>query len=373
MTHGKSMTVAVIGGGPAGASTALELARLGIDTVLIERSDGSGNPIGECLAPSANTLFLRPGLDDVLRSSGSLPSYGNRSSWGGEGRAASRDFLREPFGNGWHLDRPAFNRALLNAVERAGVTVMRERRVTSLERTGGGWRIATTSPEGDGPVDAGFLVDASGRRAFVARQEGVRRRILDSQVAAVAVLDAPGHAVPMQDATTLVEAAASGWWYAALLPTRRLVVAWFSDPDLLAKGAAWRPAEWWDLLGASGLIGEVVTSHGLEIPQRIRVVAAGSTLLTQPFGQGWIAVGDASAAYDPLSSHGIGSALTGGRSAVRAVAASINGDRAAFEGYRDRLFADYAHYLWMRRAYHADEQRWPHEPFWERRHGSIPP
>ena len=55
-------TVAILGGGPAGASAALELARLGIDTLLIEQTDGSGNPVGECLAPSANPLLRQLGL-----------------------------------------------------------------------------------------------------------------------------------------------------------------------------------------------------------------------------------------------------------------------------------------------------------------------
>ena len=105
--------------------------------MLLEQSDGSGSPVGECLAPSANPLLQRLGLDGVLRASGALPSYGNRSSWGGDGALADRDFLREPLGHGWHLDRPAFNRALLDAVEAAGVSVWRQNRVTSLERADG--------------------------------------------------------------------------------------------------------------------------------------------------------------------------------------------------------------------------------------------
>ena len=210
MTGSEHVTVAVIGGGPAGASAALELVRLGIETVLVEQSDGSGNPIGECLAPSARPLLQRLGLDGVLRASGALPSYGNQSSWGGDGALADRDFLREPHGHGWHLDRPAFNRALLDAVEAAGVSVWRQNRATSLERANGGWRIRTASSDGERVLHANMLVDASGRRAVVARRERVRRRTFDSQIAAVGFLVPNSLAAPLHDATTWIEAA-RGW------------------------------------------------------------------------------------------------------------------------------------------------------------------
>ena len=228
------VTVAVLGGGPAGASAALELVRLGIDTLLIEQSDGSGSPVGECLAPSANPLLQQLGLADLLQASGALPSYGNRSAWGGDGSMAERDFLRDPHGHGWHLDRPAFNRALLDTAETAGATVWRGHRVTTIERPSGNWRITTTSPDGGGELHASMLVDASGRRALMARHERIRHRAFDSQVAAVAFLHPDGRAAPLHDATTSIEAAEHGWWYAALLPDQRLAVAWFTDPDLLA-------------------------------------------------------------------------------------------------------------------------------------------
>jgi flavin-dependent dehydrogenase len=341
--------------------------------VLIEQSDGSGSPVGECLAPSANPLLRQLGLEDVLRASGAVPSYGNRSSWGGDGAVADRDFLRDPFGHGWHLDRPAFNRALLHTVESAGVSVWRQNRVTSIERASGSWQITTASPDGGKTLPSTILVDATGRRALMARREQLRRRSLDSQVAAVGFLDADASAAPFQDTTTTIEAAPDGWWYAALLPNQRLAVAWFTDPDLLAERAAWRPEGWWDLLQTSDLVGRLVATHGYRTPRRIDVFAAGSSLLTHPTGDGWIAAGDAAASYDPLSSHGIGSALAGGKSAARAIAATLDGDTTAFTTYRDRLLADYTHYLCTRHAYYADERRWPTAPFWRRRHGNAQP
>ena len=153
-----------------------------------------------------------------------------------------------------------------------------------------------------------------------------------------------------------------------MLPNQRLAVAWFTDPDLLAERAAWRPEGWWNLLQTSDLVGRLVATHGYRIPRRIDVFAASSSLLTHPTGDGWIAAGDAAASYDPLSSHGIGSALACGRSAARAIAATLDGDTTAFTTYRDRLLADYTHYLCTRHAYYADERRWPTSPFWRRRH-----
>lgn len=371
MTTAHRATVAVLGGGPAGASAALELARLGIDTLLIEQTGGSGNPIGECLAPSANPLLRGLGLEDVLQQTNALPSYGNRSRWGNGGMPDERDFLRDPHGHGWHLDRPAFNRALLVRVEAAGVSVLRNHRVSAIERVTGGWRLVAILPEGRCSIEVAMLVDASGRRALVARHERIRRRTVDSQIAAVALLQPEPNSAPLCDATTTIEAVENGWWYSALLPDKRLAVTWFTDADLLAAQAAWDPIAWWAALLDSELIGPLGAKHTYRLPRHIDRVSAGSSVLLNPSGHGWIATGDAAACYDPLSSHGIGSALAGGRSAARALAATLDGDSAAFPAYRDRLLGGFTRYLATRHAFYAAEQRWSNAPFWQRRHGNA--
>jgi flavin-dependent dehydrogenase len=282
-----------------------------------------------------------------------------------------RDFLREPFGHGWHLNRPAFNMTLLEEVAAAGIPVWRETRVEALERNRTGWTIEVDLREGARTIAAEWLIDASGRGAVVARHLGIRRRRFDSQVAVAAQLEQAASITPLHDATTLIEATETGWWYAALLPDGRLAVTFFTDSDLLARSGAWRPASWWRLLRASDLVWGLIYRNGYGMPGRIQTVPAGSWLLAELTGERWIAAGDAAASFDPLSSHGIGSALAGGQQAAAALAATIQGDATALSAYTTRIRTGYAKYLWLRHAYYADERRWPDATYWIRRHGET--
>jgi len=363
--------VVVIGGGPAGAATALALARRQVPVLVVEQTDGGGNPIGESLAPSATPLLHRLGLHDALLASGPRPCHGNRSRWGGDGGLAERDFLREPYGPGWHLDRPAFNAALLAAAAAGGADCRRQARFRRAERRDGRWHLLVEEPAGPHSIQADLVVDASGRSAVFARQRGARQRMLDRLVAVVAFLE-PGAGLgsaPMPVSTTLIEAAEEGWWYSAPLPNGCLATAFFSDPDLLAHRRPWHPSGWHTLLACSPQTLARVRDHGFRLAAPPRFAAAASTLLEPGWGEGWVSVGDAAATYDPLSSHGIGSALAAGQRVAAAAEAWLGGEEGTLLEFAAGLETGYASYLQMKRAYYADEGRWPEAPFWRRRRG----
>src|SRR4051812_46129429 len=125
--------VAVIGGGPAGAATALRLARDGAAVVLYERSDYRRPRMGETLPPSVNPLLRELGVWDRFAALEPVPSYQTASAWGGP-EVAERSFIFSPHGHGWHADRAAFDRMLVEAAADAGVLVHRRTPVCGVRR-----------------------------------------------------------------------------------------------------------------------------------------------------------------------------------------------------------------------------------------------
>ena len=61
--------VVVIGGGPAGSTTAALVAAAGYRVLLLERDAGNGFKVGESLMPASYSTFARLGVLDRLKVS----------------------------------------------------------------------------------------------------------------------------------------------------------------------------------------------------------------------------------------------------------------------------------------------------------------
>jgi flavin-dependent dehydrogenase len=327
----------VIGGGPAGSAAAATLARNGRSVLLVvDRPRSREFGVGEGAPPGLDRVVDEVFGAGTFVAADHLRSLGNRAAWG-TAELTCTEFMFSPFGTGWHLDRNAFDAAVLAAATAAGAIV---RPVTRI---------------GDGDLKAPVVIDASGRHAGYARRHGGRRMAGDRLTA---VLASYARADGDLDATTTVEATESGWWYTCPIPCRRRVVAHLTDGDLL--DAALRTSSGFDRRARR--TAHIGTLLGRGAPSPPLVVAADTARLDPPCGGGWLAAGDAAASFDPLSSQGILTAVLMGREA------GLHCDDPA--GYAARYGDIIAAYETERRATYRREQRWPAAPFWARRHPS---
>jgi flavin-dependent dehydrogenase len=357
-------STAILGGGPAGTAAAIALARNGLRVALLERSHYVAPRVGETLAPSVKPLLYRLDVCEVFQNDRHLPSPGIVSVWAGE-QPYENDFIFNPYGNGWHLDRARFDRSLAESAEKYGATIFRSARVRSCIRRGDqNWVVKFEADKRMLEIDAVFLIDATGRSAWLARKQGARRIALDRLVATIGVAQCSNDG----DQRTIIEAAPDGWWYSARLPRRKAVAMYMTDADWLPRSRNLLHWFWRERLQQAPLIAEVLPEIA-DLPE-LRTVSANSARLNQFTGPGWLAVGDAALTYDPLSSQGICTALESGLRAAQAITQLWNGQGSALEEYTAWLEDEFEAYLRQYAFYYAQVKRWPDSQFWQRRQRS---
>lgn len=317
----------VHGAGPAGSATAIHLARAGARVVLYDRGV-VGPGIGESLPGAAAPLLAELGLGTPP----GVASAGTLSAWGTDGLAIA-DPLVFPYGGGWSLDRPAFDAWLRARAVEVGVELRQ-----------------------DEPPTAGWRIDATGRKAALARSLGARRRYTD-KLFAFHQRFSPERTG--DEPRLLVETVPDGWWYSARLPSGDRVVLFLTDRDLAPTGRSWFLHRMLETRWLSATL-----AHWRYLPSGPFRGADARSGITEPVcGPGWAAVGDAAFTADPLTSQGIADALLG----ARAVADLVLG-RTSGEAYAAKVRA-----MWeglgrgVREAY-ARERRHDGE-FWRRRRG----
>lgn len=165
--------VVVVGAGPAGAATALLLARAGRDVVLLDRSRfPRPKPCGDCLSAAATHILRRLGvLDEVIAAAPA--QLGGWRIHAPAGHAFDGAFRGA---TALALPRQKLDGILANAAARAGARFLQGMHVTGVE-IGDAATVSATDENGDSlRIDAPLVVGADGLRSVVARRLGLVAR-----------------------------------------------------------------------------------------------------------------------------------------------------------------------------------------------------
>ena len=352
------LPIVVIGGGPAGSICARQLARLGHEVILAERTAGVKPKLGEICGPRVRHLLARE-CDLSIPPSLYRPLSNFLSAWG-SAELDGRSFTFWQTDEALVLDRQAFDRWLLESAESGGVTVLRGCDVTSGTRSGEGWilkGLVNGQPE---TLSASFVVEAVGSRGRSVIQPDVNRLFTDKLVCLSAELNGP-----FTSAHALVEACEAGWWYTVQLPSGTRVVNLFTDGDTLEPSST--RVKWFNsVLDKTTHIRHLV-NHFPTIAD-VHTCDARTSIRLVLWRAGWISIGDAAWCLDPLAGTGIQRAIHDGLNAASTLSqflATGNSDQvrshavAQAESFKESLLTQ--------SRYYSFETRWKSAQFWRRR------
>jgi flavin-dependent dehydrogenase len=343
--------VVIVGGGPAGCSTALALRRRGYSAAIIAAP-------GRCDKPTETSV---PALAQILRGLGASEAlgaceacFGICSAWGRKVPALQSSIM-DPHGHAWFIHRGRFDKLVQQAARNSGA-IWLEATAQAVDFDNFGVSVRTT---GDF-VRARWLVAATGSPAWPARITGQNLSKLDSLVAIWAHLP-----VSLDARLLFVEPTDFGWWYVCPDDGAGAVGCLVTDPlSARALGVA-QLCNWNDHFRATQLFRQLEGASA----ESVHVTSASLSALPRTHGQRWIVVGDAAAKLDPLGSAGTVTALDSGQRAARAVVDALQGNALAIQRYESWSSSLVSEFARQRSQHYSIEQETRSSEFWNRRMG----
>ena len=313
--------VIVAGAGPAGSTVSTLLAQHGHQVLMIERGRHPRFHIGESMLPCSSPVFERLGIQleasDYQRKDG--------AEFIDEGTGQSIRFALNGQYQPYQVERARFDHSLADNAVAQGVRLHQDETVHRVHIDETVVQIETDRQQ----YTARYLVDATGRSAFMGRRASAIQRIEGlgcfalyahyrvSSPQARALFESGDIKVLMQDI---------GWiWVIPLVNDRLSVGLVVRDKSATALRGA---ALFEKYLAASPLLQELL--HAAEAEAGVRSEADFSFSNQQRYGQRYACCGDAAGFLDPVFSSGVFLAVVGAeRIADRLNVALLNGTEAA--------------------------------------------
>lgn len=326
--------VIIIGGGPAGASTAAILAEHGRRALVLEREKFPRYHIGESLIPFSYGPLERLGLIPEMKKSCFTKKY-SVSFVQSDGKKSQPFYFfdrydRETIAQTWQVLRSEFDLMLLNHARAKGAEVREETTVTRLLKDDSGCVIGVEVRTRDGGTEelhARLVIDASGKEAFSTLREGWRMKDPLLNKVAVWTYYKGSKREPGLDegATTIAFVKEKGWFWHIPMHNDMVSVGIVAEGKYLSRDGVKDPRLMFEReVGENQWIKDHL-SQG-HCTGEYRITSEYSFHAKYGAAPGLLLVGDAYAFLDPVFSSGVMLALKSGVWAADAIHEALLAD-----------------------------------------------
>lgn len=359
--------VVILGGGPAGCATALALKQNGVSSILVVEAENYKKVrVGESIPPDTRLLLEKLDIWEGFLEEQYERCLGSVSSWGNN-ELGYNDFLFNPNGIGWHLDRQRFDKYLAKWVEIKKIDHLTNTRFIHYQLNDDksfNVLLYDEVEEKGISVKAQFIVDATGNKSSFAHSMGSQRKIYDQLTCVYGFFETPFSSNFSQ--LTVLEAVEYGWWYGARLPDGQLAIALTTDSHFFKQNKLNHWEYWLSYLAETKHLSQRLSGCRFN-KESLLILPVVTYHMSKVTGNSWLAVGDAASTYDPISAGGVYKALTNSFIAAETVVAYLQGDFHKTESYQFHIENQYKNYLVNRNYFYGLENRWADSPFWRKR------
>jgi flavin-dependent dehydrogenase len=318
----------VVGGGPAGCTTATLLAQAGWTTLLLEAEKIPRVHVGESLMPESHRTLERLGVLEQLKNSAFIRKNGIRFVSQPDNESHSfhyRDHDPRESSTTWQVERADFDKLLFDNAAQKGADCRDQSCVAEVTFAGDracGVRIQT--PKGFREVQARVIVDATGQQTFLAHQLNLRAERSGRSNVAIwgyyrnALRDEGDDA---GDTIVFRTVSKRSWFWFIPLTNNVTSIGVIGDQSQLLQNRGEPAALFEDELVDCPALTERLLNA--QLVGELRMLKQFSYCTTQRSGHGWVLVGDAGGFADPLCWSGVFLALKSGELAADAVDAAL--------------------------------------------------
>ncbi len=329
----KHYDVIIVGGGPAGSTTAALTKKYAphLRILLLEKAHFPRHHVGESLLAGASPILQEMGAYEKVNRAGFVEKLGatyiwgqDRAPWGFEFDAviaklvAQGKTLPELYTKAWQVKRAEYDHLLLKHAASLGVEVKQGARVQRVLRSGDGTRVVGVEyrdQQGIQSVESTWVMDCSGQDALIGHELKVRQ--YDTQMNNYAlfgywkgakwIYEYLGH----PDLTRIcIITTPRGWlWYIPM--SRDIVGVGFVTHRQTLKKMAAGPEQLYreEIAACPEINGLLEKAYLVRIARDqkhdVCSIQDWSYMSSKVTGPGWAMVGDAAGFVDPILSSGV--------------------------------------------------------------------